>query len=91
MYLLRDDTEDAVEDGYELAFMETDGVFSDLKNIQFNYEYKHLEAPLVSPANMYDRSGRYLKPGIALKFNTLSECVQVIGGMTYAFFQTEDS
>ena len=72
MYLPRDDTEDAVKDGYELAFMETNGVFSNLKNIQFNYEYKPLEAPLIPPANVYDRSGPCLKPDIAWRFNTLS-------------------
>ena len=34
-YLPRDGTEDAVDEGYEPAFMETDGVYGDMDNIQF--------------------------------------------------------
>ena len=82
---IADDTDNVADSSYNPSYMETDGRYDLLGNVEFNYE--PLEHPLDPPTNMYNGWGPCLKKGISRRFHTPFECVQVVGGLTYHFFK----
>ena len=64
----------------------TDGHYKDFfKTNTFTYEPLKEGETLHQSSNMYDGEGPCLKRGVAKRFRTVLECVQLCGGFSYSF------
>ena len=83
-YLPLDDSDLSRDNNYDSTYMEEDGNYEDFLG-RITYNYGDLNERLSAPVNMC--RGPILRRGVARRFETILDCVQVCGGMDYEFFK----